>query len=263
MENTLENLSKNYDKGSVSIYVSYLKQLGLEKDKEGKLKNYWFSKLTEQNFIDVFIKVHSKTGMYIDGDSITLNFRGKLLVTYDYHAFVNRVLISYPETIFDYQIVYEEDEFSFEKVNGKVIYKHKIGNPFANKKKIIGAYAVIKNRKGEFVEMINTETITKMRNSSTMKSIWEIWEDRMVLKSVIKRICSSHFHDITQEISSMDNEESEPALANLDDDIQTKIENAKSLKELTEIYKENVKLVKDVNAFTLLCSTKRKLIEKK
>lgn len=252
----MKTLLKNFDENKVDIYISYLNQLKDEKDKDGKLKNWWYNNIKLQQFADIFKKVH-ETGLFIDGDSVTLNYRKKLIVTYDYHAYKNKVTLSYPETIFDFQVVYNGDSFTFKKESGKVIYSHTISDPFNTKKEIIGAYGVIKNKRGEFIELLHMGDINKMKNTSTMKNIWDNWFDRMVLKSVIKRICSVHFHDITKDIDDIDNEINEPQRANIPELLQKEIEEAKTEEKLTEIYKSNIKNIEDRESFIQLLGARK------
>jgi len=256
MEN-IKKLLKNYDSEKVDIYISYLKNLKTETNKDNKLVNWWISKVSEQEFADAFKKVAS-TGLYIDGDSVTLTYRKKLVITYDYHAYKNKVMLSYPDTIFDFQLVYKGDDFSFRKESGKVIYSHKISNPFDNNKEIQGAYGVIKNKKGEFVEFLTLDDIKKMKNTSTMKFIWDTWFDRMVLKSIIKRICNIHFKDIIKDIDKIDNETNDLNATNIKEDLQEKIRNAKSEQELTEIYNQNIGSVEDIEGFIAMLSDRKK-----
>lgn len=252
----MENLLKDYDKTKVDIFISYLSSLKTETDKDGKVKNWWYNKVTKDEFADKFRKVYD-TGLSIDGDSVTLNYRKKLIITYDYHAYVNKIMITYPESILDFQNVYKGDIFTFKKESGKIIYSHTISNPFDINKIIIGYYGVIKNRKGEFIEFLNKTDLDKMQNTSTMKYIWDNWYDRMTLKSVIKRICGVHFHDITKAINKEDNEINEPIRANINEDIQKEIDEAKTNEELTVIYQANIKTIEDKEGFIELLGSRK------
>lgn len=247
---------KAYDESKVDIYVAYLKSLKEEK-KDGKIVNYWYKDIPAEQFIIAFKKV-SDTGLSIDGDSVTLTYRKKLVITYDYHAYMNRVLLSHPETVFDFGLVYENDTYEFNKENGCINYTHSIKDPFGERGKIVGAYGIIKNDKGEFLETLNMEEITKMQNTSKMVFIWKTWFDRMVLKSVIKRICSMHFKDITRQMDEIDNENNSPELANISSEIQEAINNAKDKNGLTEIYNNNIDTVSDRKAFIEILGDKRK-----
>jgi len=251
----IKELLKDYDQKHVDVFIAYIQQLKAE-EKDGKLIAWWAPKIKDQQFADVFKKV-AATGMFIDGESITLNYRKKLIVTYDYHAYINKVILTYPETIFDFQMVHEGDKFTFSKKSGKVLYSHDILDPFNTKKKIIGGYGVIKNRKGEFIEFLTLEDIEKMKNTSLMKGIWNAWFDRMVLKSIIKRICNVHFKDIVKEIDIIDNESSDLNRTGLNEEIQKEIDAAKDEKELGVIYNKHVSTIEDVEAFINVL-TKRK-----
>jgi len=251
----------DYDKISVGVYVGYLKFLENEKDKEKKIKNYWFAGISEDQFIDIYKKV-AVDRIFIDGETITIGFRGKLLITYNYQAYKNLLLNIYPETIFDMQIVNDGDSFSFNKENGKIIYSHKINDPFALNKKIIGTYCIIKNSRGEFLETLNMQDIEKMKAVATTKNIWNDWQSEMVLKSVIKRACKRHFRDIVVNAEKIDNENNDLDRVNVEDLIQQKIENAESFEELTKIYNSEKDNVKDkVNFTRLLGERKTKLME--
>jgi len=252
----MKELLKSYDQNKVDIFIGYLKRLETEKDKEGKLIAWWFANITKDQFANAFRKV-SENGLLIDGDSVSLNYRKKLLITYDYHAYKNKVTLSYPETIYDFGLVYEGDKFSFRKESGKVIYSHTISNPFALNRKLQGAYGIIKNKRGEFLETLDVAEIEKMQNTSMMKNIWKQWYDRMVLKSIIKRICSVHFHDITKDIDSVDNETNEPERATINELIQKEIDEATTEAELTEIYKANISTIEDKESFIKILGAKK------
>lgn len=249
----------------VDTYISYLKKLEAAKDKSGRIVNWWFDKQEPQVFIELWNKC-LQIGLPIDGDTVTINARGGVpALSFDYHAYRNIVLIKYPETVFDQQLVYSGDTFSFSKENGKVLYKHEISNPFDKDKQIIGAYAVIKNNTGEFIEFVHMEDIAKMKKTSNSSNIWETWFDRMVLKSVIKRICNVNFKDITKAMDTIDNEEydlNKIELTDYDLKVYEAIEQAQSQDQLTTIYNENKGLVKDQKALIVKLSARKEQILK-
>jgi recombinational DNA repair protein RecT len=257
----MKNLLIDYEKEKVNVFVNYIEFLKKELDKDNKAKNWWLSKVTKEEFANAFVKVAS-TGLFIDGDTVTLTYRKQLLITYDYHAYQNKILAAYPETKFDFGIVHEGDTFTISKESGKVIYSHKIANPFAKDNEIIGAYGVIKNNKGEFIETINLDDIDKMRKSSTMGFIWNTWFARMVLKSVIKRLCAVHFKDLVKEIEVQDNELNDPTRAEFDESLLLAIDEATTEDELGKIYNANISKVPEKKQFIELL-TKRKLEIKK
>lgn len=252
----MKELLKGYDVNKVDVFIGYINQLKAEK-KDGKDVNPWIKYITTDVLVTTFKKVAS-TGLYIDGDSVTLTFRGKLLITYDYHAYKNKVSLTYPETIFDFGLVYKDDTFSFKKESGKVIYSHVFSNPFNHKDSdLIGAYGIIKNSRGEFIELLSLEDIEKMRKTSKMPGIWNTWFDRMVLKSVIKRICSTHFKDLIKDIDVIDNELNEPARASIDTTILKLIDKADTEDQLGLIYKSNLNIVEDKASFIELLGKRK------
>jgi len=246
----MNELLVKYDKDKVNVFINYINDL--KKDD----KNWWIKKASKNDLANIFIKVY-QTGLTIDGDSVTLNYLKKIVVTYDYHAYINKILINYPETIFDFNLVNQGDEFSFKKESGKVIYLHKINNPFETKKDIIGAYGVLKNRKGEFLEIITKEDIAKFKKTSKMTFIWNSWEDRMILKSIIKRLCNVHFKDLVKDIDKQDNELNEPNRVMFDDEILRGLDDIATIEELNIFYKENVNKVEDKKQFIDLCASKK------
>jgi len=252
---------KDFDETEVNIFVEYLKQLETEKDKDGAKKNKWFPFFKDEQAINIYKKV-AKTGLYIDGDMITILNKGKIMVQLDYRAYKNLVLIRYPESIIDANIVYDKDIFSFKKENGKIIYSHKITDPFNVNKEIIGAYCVIKNKRGEFLEILNMTEINKMRASSKMQNIWNNWTSEMCLKSVIKRTSKRLLDDVIVYADKLDNEINDPELVSFPENIKEKINNAKTEQDLTDIYnaeKSNISL--DEVKFIELLSERKKEIK--
>ena len=253
-----------YNQTHVQVFIKYLKHLETETDKQGKIKNYWFAKnVTEQNAIELFNKV-ALDNLYIDGETITLGYKGKLLVTYNYQAYKNLVINAYPESAFDMQNVYKGDDFSFRKESGKVLYTHKINDPFSTKKEIIGTYCIIKNNRGEFLETLNMEEIAKMKKTATTTNVWDTWESEMILKSVIKRACKRHFKDIVRNVEAIDNENYDLELAELNEkdmEVREKIIKAKTREELGVIYNTNKNSFSNSVKLLELCQARIKEIE--
>ena len=229
-----------YDKVKVEIFTNYLKALEADKDKDGKLKNAWFPYFKEDQASDLYRKV-AKDNLFIDGDTITIaNAYGKIGVTYNYQAYKNLVLNLYPDSKFDIQLVHEGDDFTLGKESGKVIYSHKINNPFAIDAKIIGTYCIIKNSRGEFLETLNMADIEKMQKTARATNIWKEWYSEMVLKSVMKRACKRHFRDIVVNVEKLDNENYDLEAVTVDLSVQDKIKNAKTFDELAKVYKSEI-----------------------
>jgi hypothetical protein len=246
------------------VYISYLQKLEREKKKDGNswvAANPWIAKLSEERAASLFASVAAK-GLYIDGECVLLQTRGiEVVPEYTYNAYKNLVIAKYPDTVFDWGVVYEGDEYTFSKNNGKVTYTHKILNPFATNRNIVGAYGIIRNSSGEFIELINQTDIAKFRNIAKTKNVWDTWYDRMVLKSVIKRICTTAFKDVVKEIENEDNENYDLDRANINEDIQKELDECKVIADITNVYNKYISKVSDVNAFTALCSKRKQEIK--
>ena len=257
--NKIKSKLSIYPESEVGRYINYLKFLETDKDREKKLRNPWFRYFEEDQAIDIYNKV-AIDNLSIDGETITLQNKGKVMVSYNYQAYKNRVLNVYPESKFDIQLVCEGDDFSFRKENGSVIYSHKITNPFNTKPNIIGAYCIIKNQRGEFLESLNMTEVNKMKSAAKTKNIWETWESEMILKSVIKRACKRHFRDITTNIDTIDNENYDLERVGFDETIQKDIEDTNTIDELTKLYNKEKNNVTDKVKFITLLGERRKEI---
>lgn len=249
----------------IESYIIYLKKLEAEKKKNSDgiwvIANTWFAKLSEDKAANLFISVANK-GLYIDGDTVLIQTRGAEIVPeYTYNAYKNLVLLKYPETTFDWGLVYQGDTFNFGKQNGKIVYTHTFGEPFSTERTIIGAYGIIRNGSGEFIEIINKEDITKFRNIAKTKTIWDAWYDRMVLKSIIKRICHIAFKDVVKDIDNEDNENYDLSLVNIKDSMQREAAECQTLAELKEFYDKYINEAEDTNALIALCSKRKNEIK--
>jgi recombinational DNA repair protein RecT len=157
------------------------------------------------------------------------------------------MLVAYPESMIDLQEVKENDVFTASKESGKVIYSHKIADPMAdaNAKSIMGAYCVIKNKRGEFLTTLSKEDIAKHRRVAQTDNIWSSWFKEMVLKTVIKKACKYHFDDIFEGMNEIDNEDIDLSRSVVSVEVEPekiaevikKIESIKILADLQEYYK--------------------------
>jgi hypothetical protein len=246
--NKIKELLSSHPKERVDVYVSYLKEALEAKNRDGEKINKWMAYMTDKQAVDLFNKV-AIDNLYIDGETITLQNKGKIMVSYNYQAYKNKLLNIYPESKFDIQLVHAGDAFSFRKESGKVLYTHEMKDPFAKQKEIIGTYCIIKNDRGEFIETLNMTEITKMKNVAKTKKIWDAWEGEMCLKSVTKRACKRHFNDLVVNIEKIDNDNYELENVNLEFSYSKLIEDAETLEDLGIIFEENKDKVSDKEAF--------------
>jgi len=219
-------------------YASYIIALENEKDKKtGKPKNPWIKFKSEEELCDLFKRVKAQ-GLMFDGKHVTLQSRG---ITYDYVAYKNKMLLAYPESKIDVQLVYEGDEFSYSKVNGDIIYQHVPKDPFnQTDQNIIGGYCIIESKRGHFITTLTKADIEKARKVAKTDYIWRTWFAEMALKTVIKKAVKFHFDDLYSDIIDEDNKENDVDLP-VDVDLKHKqaIEQINDLKGLKEYWEKN------------------------
>lgn len=240
-ENNLRKLLDGHNPVEVDTYVAYIKLLGWQKNSKGQRTAEFIDKRSDEQIASYFKKVNAE-GLALDGKHITLTSRG---ITMDYVALKNKLLLTYPESVIDLQLVYKGDEFTFTKDSGVIKYQHKILNPFNVQGRvddnIEGAYCIIKNSRGEFLTTVNKTEIQKARAKATSGNVWKDWFGKMVLKTVIRDACKLMLDDVVGGLLDEDDK------ANIDlelpvglnPEIRVEIESCKTLKELTEVYKEH------------------------
>ena len=225
------NLLKDYNSEDVEKFAAYCIKLLLEKNR----KNFWMQKKTSEQMAGLFKRV-ARDGLKFDGEHITLQSTG---ISYDYIAYKNKMILAYPESVVDVQLVNEGDDFKVAKESGNVIYSHTMANPFGDEK-IVGGYCIIKNKRGEFLTLLSKEEIDKHRKVAKTDYIWKAWFREMALKTVIKKACKQHFADIYVNIEANDNENynlENPLGIGLEE--KQAIEAIETLEELKDYYQAN------------------------
>ena len=173
------------------------------------------------------------------------------------------MLLAYPETKIDIQLVYEGDTFNVAKESGSVLYQHNILNPFdRDVDKITGGYVVIKNKRGEFITILNKDEFDKHRGIAKTDFIWKSWYAEMSYKTLIRKAVKLHFSDIYEKMDEEDNKNYD--LEKPIEEIKEagKIKEIKTVKELREYYLANKDKVEDKATFNeLIVAKKTKLIK--
>lgn len=249
--NKLSELLSQSNPSLVEKFVSYCQRVATEKNKDGSLKNTFMQKLSAEKLAELYKRVESE-GLEFDGKHVTLQSTG---ISYDYVAYKNKMLIAYPESQIIVDVVKEGDNFNFSNEDGKITYKHDIKEPFktAGEDTIIGAYSIIKNKRGEFLTLLSKEEIAKHRSVAKTDYIWRQWFKEMTMKTVIKKACKYHFDDIFQSIEDMDNDNYE--LDNpigLDIKLKQQIDEIKTLEDLNKFYAEHSGLGKDFDTYIMI-----------
>lgn len=206
-KNKIIELLKDYNPEEVNKFASYCLRIKLEKKRNSQeLKNIWVQKKTSENMAELYKRVANEW-LIFDWVHITLQ---STWISYDYVALKNKMLLVYPESLIDIQLVYKEDEVHFSKNNWEVIYSHWISDPFNQKEDdILWWYVVIKNKRWQFLTTLNKEDIKKHRAVAKTDYIWKAWFKEMILKTLIKKACKMHFSDVFEKILEEDNQEND------------------------------------------------------
>lgn len=243
------------------IFDQYVADLKSKRNKDGTLANPWASSKSPAFWEDCYKKIE-QSGLTFDGKHITVNQNG---VSYDYVAYKNKMLLVYPESQIDCELVYNGDTFAFEKVNGVVDYKHIFQNPFAHKDEdIIGGYCVIKNKRGQFLTLLSKPEIEKAKRVAKTDSIWKQWYAEMCKKTVIKKAVKFHFDDIYAEMEEEDNKNYDLEQAALPEGLMNAINEADDIQKIREIYKREYKGLENASQkvdFVNACTNRIKELE--
>ncbi len=222
-------------KEELKVFNNYVNDLKTQKVKDKTtqqwvLKNQWVTK-KDDNWFSALYEKNKVTGLLFDGVHITINQHG---LSYDYIAYKNRLLLAYPETKMSFSEVYDGDDFSFSNNSDGVHFQHKLANPFnRDTKNIIGVYCVIKNKRGEFLTLLDKNEIQKHKNIAKTQTIWKLWELEMIYKTVIKKATRIHYEDVYTVMNKEDNKEND--VESLPEVRQDKISEIKGLVEELKI----------------------------
>lgn len=235
---TLTALLKDFKPDEIEVFIAYCEKLRTAKKKTGAswvIANPWMERLSDEKLALMFKNV-AKDGLVFDGIHITLQSTG---VSYDYIAYKNKMFNVHPESKIDVSLVYDGDSFEFAKKDGKVFYTHTISSPF-QRKEMIGGYCIIRNKRGEFITILDRSDIDKHRKVAKTDLIWKQWFTEMATKTVIKKACKLHFSDLYQNIETLDNDnyEIENPL-DLDLKIKGEIDAIETIEELQKYYHKN------------------------
>lgn len=137
-----------------------------------------------------------------DGVNVVITGPANSMVTYN--GYKNKVRQVHPDVTFDVQLVRKGDDFKISKANGKITYKHDLGDPFGDAE-ISGAYCVITASGKDYFEALGQKDYDEMRAIGRNPDMWEKWPSEFWLKCVIKRACKRHFSTITAGLDQMDN----------------------------------------------------------
>lgn len=238
-------------------FIAYVTRLANEKNHRNQPKNPWMQHRS-LGYITLAYNQVVATGLVFDGKNITLISTG---ISYNYQAYKNKMLLAYPETILDIDLVYKNDTFTFDKNSGKVAYTHNIADPFSrNDDDILGGYCVIKNKRGEFLTTLTRDEINKHRAVAKTDKIWAQWFVEMAKKTLIKKASRLHFDDVYDKINSLDNENIDLNLpVDIDLGVKGEVEAIDDLKSLEKYFHANCeKHRSNVDGFYKLITIRKK-----
>ena len=134
-------------------------------------------------------------GIPVDGRQLAyvIKYGNTIQYSIGYKGFSAKIKEIYPTAIVKAELVFSGDVFTVEKVDGQARYTHKVANPFASIKDMLGAYAYVKytveGKEYSFIETIGIEEINKIKSKAKTKYIWDEWYGEMAKKSAIRRLC--------------------------------------------------------------------------
>lgn len=218
-------------------FIAYCTKLATDKNHKGQLKNPWMQHRT-LGYLTLSYNMVYDTGLIFDGVNITIISTG---ISYNYQAYKNKMLLAYPESTIDLDLVYEGDEFVVGKDSGSVMYTHKMSNPFAHTDDaILGGYCVIKNKRGEFLTTLTKPELDKHRAVAKTDRIWRAWYVEMCKKTLIKKASRLHFDDVYEKINGLDNENVDLDLPlGIDVKVKGEVEEIDNLIDLEKYFHEN------------------------
>lgn len=257
--------SAGYTETEINNFTNYLTKLETSTNSRGEKVCKWFPYLTVALAAELYSKVKAE-GLTLDGKHITIvNRGGGISVDYDYIAIKNKLLVIYPETRIDFDIVYKDDTFKFYKQNGQVIYEHNINGPFRHKDNdIIGAYCVIRNKRGEFILTLDRDELNQLRQKARTDDVWQEWFRDMCVKSVIRKLLKKHFDDVyTPTMEEEENKQTsleQPIPVEITETVEQEIQKITTLEDLKQYYLAKSKEVKDLKSLRIAINTKKKKI---
>lgn len=154
--------------------------------------------LDPQSIREAF-KASLDTGIPVDKRQLAyvVKYGGKIEYQIGFKGFISRIKEIYPTANVKAELVYTGDVFTVEKIDGKAKYTHKVSNPFADIKDMVGVYAYIqytdKGKEYSFIETMSKDEVLKIKGKAKTAFVWNDWFGEMAKKAVIRRLCKTLF----------------------------------------------------------------------
>lgn len=154
--------------------------------------------LDPQSIREAF-KASLDTGIPVDKRQLAyvVKYGSKIEYQIGFKGFIARIKEIYPTANVKAELVYTGDVFTIEKIDGKAKYTHKVANPFADIKDMVGVYAFIqytdKGKEYSFIETMSKDEVLKIKGKAKTAFVWNDWFGEMAKKAVIRRLCKTLF----------------------------------------------------------------------
>ena len=230
----MNELKKNVEEFEFGDVVLLIAQ---QKNKKGEYVNRWLWNKSKAYFMHID-KTLKKLNVNLDGKHATLTAKG---LTFDYIVYKNRLLQNYPKATIDLDLVFEGDDFSIRKENGKVVYNHNIKNPFGkNLENLVGAYCIIRIKdRGEFQTTMGIVELEKHKKLSNMAYLYDLWWQELYKKTVLRKNLKFHFEDEFEDIQQIDDIGMDNNLESLTEkQIKEMVNECKTRKDLLKVWQQ-------------------------
>lgn len=156
------------------------------------------SNLDPQSIREAF-KASLDTGIPVDKRQLAyvVKYGSKIEYQIGFKGFISRIKEIYPTAQVKAELVHTGDVFTVEKIDGKAKYTHKVANPFAHIKDMVGVYAYIqytdKGKEYSFIETMSKDEVLKIKGKAKTAFVWNDWFGEMAKKAVVRRLCKTLF----------------------------------------------------------------------
>ncbi len=140
-------------------------------------------------------------------------YAGKCTLQVEYKGYLYKMTQYYKDFDYKVSLIFANDEFEVWSEGDNDCYKHKLKNPLAQNKDIIGVYFyytyTVGGQKVSKIEYANVEQIKKAMDAAKTKNVWNSWFGEMAKKFIVKRACKSKSSSIPElaRLDEFDNQD--------------------------------------------------------
>lgn len=122
-------------------------------------------------------------------------YGGKCTLQIEYRGYLYKMAQYYKDFDYKVSLIFQADEFEVWSEGDNDCYKHKLKNPLAQNKDVIGVYFyytyTVGGKRVSKIEYANVEQIKKAMEAAKTKNVWNNWFGEMGKKFIVKRGCKS------------------------------------------------------------------------